>query len=877
MGLLARYVAFPLDNNGTGTSGNQQQPFGCLRVTPLSDLNAESEFGQAPVPNSIIYELTNIGGASLDWTGSVSETWAELDTLSGALAPSESVLVVLSFNSEAESLSPQDDPYTATTSFENTTNDCGSVQLGISLVVVGAEFERFSGPFQYPARAFGSYFRTVTISGENRNRFSYFGNTPWNTECCVPASPSCPSSPDLAGKGVAAHQWSGSSELNLETSEYTGTLVDTILGRGAWPSSGFIYPSPTNLRIEAQSFTDLFSQMALSGAPFGGQYHDSSMNYQSRTYRERWYTSPNFPPGDPQGYFGGASGGSIWCLGYSAQAVFSNIITMDDLGYVPDTFGDPARTQHLTDYDPLTNTYEGTTSRAKISITPPVGATKVYVEYAYDVTPDDSSPPYTMTLNIEYDVTGGVPITIYEEFPKIVDATVVNTRVSVFYYPMILDDFEEVTRAIEYITIPPSSGWAFPCNFSVSVPNSEVWDNFESESANQFLYLFSNGYGFADLGNFTTTDPQQAFDSFEGYAPGEINVLYSGSGWVAYGWLVSFNVETAFDDFETNWGPGKENLYAPELQFSRSTSSKVTVPDIPDYHLGDFTIEAWVNVKGFSEYVPGTPSVFVGNNTIFSSNSAAWGSDNGITFYVDPQGNVNLRVPGMTPSTFIGAGINVFSYARTWVYLGITRSGGSYSHYVNTGSGLLLVNTSSNSSAVVSAPSDLIIGNDARVSLGYDINTAAAPFRNPFQGGLAEVRLWNFARTQDEIEETDTKRLTGAESGLVGYFPMNESSGASVIDLSSNGNDGSRDGGTTILDSEIEHLPMMVSAFSEPNKWAKIGSAVDFYFMKDYSGFYTTLDSVTAFDDFELETPGIITTLAFGTGWDADGIFTTTI
>jgi Pentaxin family/Concanavalin A-like lectin/glucanases superfamily len=43
-----------------------------------------------------------------------------------------------------------------------------------------------------------------------------------------------------------------------------------------------------------------------------------------------------------------------------------------------------------------------------------------------------------------------------------------------------------------------------------------------------------------------------------------------------------------------------------------------------------------------------------------------------------------------------------------------------------------------------------------------------------FKGKMAEVRFWNRVRTPAEIQADMLKRLTGKESGLVGYWPLNE-------------------------------------------------------------------------------------------------------
>ncbi|MBD2184314.1 LamG-like jellyroll fold domain-containing protein [Aerosakkonema funiforme] len=59
-----------------------------------------------------------------------------------------------------------------------------------------------------------------------------------------------------------------------------------------------------------------------------------------------------------------------------------------------------------------------------------------------------------------------------------------------------------------------------------------------------------------------------------------------------------------------------------------------------------------------------------------------------------------------------------------------------------------------------------------------------------FAGKIAEIRLWKITRTQPEIQNNLSQRLTGNESGLVGYWPLNESSNNIAYDRTKNTNHG---------------------------------------------------------------------------------------
>ena len=60
----------------------------------------------------------------------------------------------------------------------------------------------------------------------------------------------------------------------------------------------------------------------------------------------------------------------------------------------------------------------------------------------------------------------------------------------------------------------------------------------------------------------------------------------------------------------------------------------------------------------------------------------------------------------------------------------------------------------------------------------------------PFNGDIDEVSIWNIALGQTGIRNNMCKKLAGTESGLVGYWRMNETSGNVVYDLTANKRNG---------------------------------------------------------------------------------------
>ncbi len=56
-----------------------------------------------------------------------------------------------------------------------------------------------------------------------------------------------------------------------------------------------------------------------------------------------------------------------------------------------------------------------------------------------------------------------------------------------------------------------------------------------------------------------------------------------------------------------------------------------------------------------------------------------------------------------------------------------------------------------------------------------------------YEGALDDVRIWNTARSEAEIQQSMTRELTGGENGLVGYWTFNDNSGNTVLDSTVNG------------------------------------------------------------------------------------------
>lgn len=103
--------------------------------------------------------------------------------------------------------------------------------------------------------------------------------------------------------------------------------------------------------------------------------------------------------------------------------------------------------------------------------------------------------------------------------------------------------------------------------------------------------------------------------------------------------------------------------------------------------------------------------------------------------------------------------------------------------------------------------------------IGFD------PFTNPrdFNGLIDEVRIWNVARSQADIQANRNQPLTGNEIGLVAYYRFDQLENLGVggdglvddvRDFTGNGNHGDLVGDATLIPATDLTLPVELSAFT---------------------------------------------------------------
>jgi hypothetical protein len=106
---------------------------GVLAVAGAGDFASTGPVGGSFTPASVVYTLSNTGGASIDWSAVKIADWISLSAPGGSLAPGATTEVTVSIGPSATTLIAGE--YSDVVSFLNTTNDIGDTARGVSLLV----------------------------------------------------------------------------------------------------------------------------------------------------------------------------------------------------------------------------------------------------------------------------------------------------------------------------------------------------------------------------------------------------------------------------------------------------------------------------------------------------------------------------------------------------------------------------------------------------------------------------------------------------------------------------------------------------------------------------------------------------------------------
>ncbi|MDB2505769.1 LamG domain-containing protein [bacterium] len=203
------------------------------------------------------------------------------------------------------------------------------------------------------------------------------------------------------------------------------------------------------------------------------------------------------------------------------------------------------------------------------------------------------------------------------------------------------------------------------------------------------------------------------------------------------------------------------------LEFD-GTGDRIDFGDILQSYT-EFTIEFWMKADAV-------------NSGVVIQLSAGSGEDaeDNVSFNVNMPGSAELQL-----FYEYGSGSNESNTTsdfdlttNTWIHVAVVRDDASGTALFYKNGVLVETETASN------APSD---GTSSSANMSIGNNFANS---NGFDGELAHVRVWSDARSAAEIAHYYNRTIDSTASNLVGYWKLDEGTGSTVADSSSNSNSG---------------------------------------------------------------------------------------
>lgn len=183
-------------------------------------------------------------------------------------------------------------------------------------------------------------------------------------------------------------------------------------------------------------------------------------------------------------------------------------------------------------------------------------------------------------------------------------------------------------------------------------------------------------------------------------------------------------------------------------------------------------------VKGYSQRIDGASTGIVWQTDSATATNDIFGNDYTLQMYVRPDANLSNGVVAYIP----GAGQLAIS-ANT-LLLGGTNTG------ITVPAGIFSLVTLIHADGSYT----VTVGDATKTGLQPQAPTTFYPFsvggasgvtsKNAFRGNITEVRIWNYQLTEKELTSYRDRSLSGRESGLKLYWPMDEGINRLVFDAS---------------------------------------------------------------------------------------------
>lgn len=191
--------------------------------------------------------------------------------------------------------------------------------------------------------------------------------------------------------------------------------------------------------------------------------------------------------------------------------------------------------------------------------------------------------------------------------------------------------------------------------------------------------------------------------------------------------------------------------------------AEVPVSPMENIGEGDFTFEVWM--RGQEDQPARHP-------TLFSNRSASSGNSGVMLFMHDLWRDsrtkiISLQLNGYNHKYVDNGTFNAGLLTGECQHIAVTKVGGAVNLYVN--------------GQLIGSEGTSVAG--STVASGLPLRIGADRITNqPFEGNLSQLRIWNVARTAEEILATKDLVLTGEEEGLLAYYEMNDGTGQTLTD-----------------------------------------------------------------------------------------------
>ncbi|MEA5582040.1 LamG-like jellyroll fold domain-containing protein, partial [Nodularia harveyana UHCC-0300] len=238
--------------------------------------------------------------------------------------------------------------------------------------------------------------------------------------------------------------------------------------------------------------------------------------------------------------------------------------------------------------------------------------------------------------------------------------------------------------------------------------------------------------------------------------------------------------ELVFNPTETSPVAAPENpLIQPRLVFN-GEDFYIDLGRKPEFKISQrITVEAWINCQAQRRRTGIITNIFH-TNTIASGYGLLLDGKSGIFFGLKTQAKRMQYLSSKIDSIKL----------NHWHHIAGTYDGKRMRVYVD--------GVEAATKVLIDKRIDYTPENDAVIGIYKDDNEAY-----PFQGQIAEVRIWNKTRSAAEIKADMAHPLIGNEDGLIGYWPLNDGSKLIVEDKTNNANHGNMIGNFAWVETEI--------------------------------------------------------------------------